>query len=96
MLTYRHSYHFLSSTMMKNNMAEGLRVGSVNVGSMSRRYAEVANMAARRRLDFCCLQETRWRGESSRCIKGDGVIYKCFWKGCKEGTAGVGVLVAAK
>ena len=77
-------------------MAKVLRVGSANVGSMSTRYAEVVNISAKRRLDFCCLQETRWRGQSSRCIKGDGVIYKCFWKGCKKGTAGVGVLVAEK
>ena len=77
-------------------MTKVLRIGSAKVGSMSTRHAEVVNMAARRRLDFCCLQETRWQAESCRCIKGDGVRCKFFWKGCKESTAGLGVLVAEK
>ena len=40
-----------------------LKAGTVNVGMMTERSVEVADMAARRRLDFCCLQETRWRGD---------------------------------
>ena len=61
-------------------MAKVLRVDSANVGSMSTRYAEVVNMAAKWRLNFCYLQETRWHGERNSCIKGDGVIYTFFWK----------------
>jgi hypothetical protein len=38
-----------------------LRMGSVNVDTMSGRAAEVVEMMDRRRLDFCCLQETRWQ-----------------------------------
>ena len=40
-----------------------LRVGSVNVGTMRGREGEVVEMAASRHLDFCCLQETGWKGE---------------------------------
>ena len=36
-----------------------LRIGSANVGTMSGRSVEVAEMAGRRRLDFCCVQEMR-------------------------------------
>src|SRR3989442_10695740 len=36
-----------------------LRVGSWNVGTMSRRDGEVADTAGRRGLGFCCLQEDR-------------------------------------
>ena len=49
-------------------------------------------MVKGRRLDFCCLQETRWKGGSARVLGG----YKFFWKGCSEGVSGVGVLVAEK
>ena len=29
-------------------------------------------MIARRRLDFCCLQETRWKGGSAKIIGSEG------------------------
>lgn len=73
-----------------------LKVGTVNVGTMRGRSGEVAEMAARRRLDFCCVQETRWKGASARTIGYDDGWYKFFWVGCEEGVAGVGVLVAEK
>ena len=67
-----------------------LRVGSVNVGTMRGREGEVVEMAASRHLDFCCLQETGWKGEGTRKLGG----YKFFWMGREEGYHGVGVLVA--
>ena len=69
-----------------------LRVGSVNVGTMRSREGEVSDMLGRRKVDICCLQETRWKGESARTIGG----YKFYWKGCKVGVAGVGIMVASK
>ena len=63
---------------------------------MAKRSSEVVEMVGRRRLDFCCLQETRWRGESARTIEGGGKRYKFFWKGGNEDTAGIGVLVAER
>ena len=59
---------------------------------MSGRDGEVADMAGRC-LDFCCLQETRWRGEGNKWLGAEGKRYKFFWKG-KDGLAGVGVLIA--
>jgi hypothetical protein len=71
-----------------------VRVGTVNVGTMSRRAEEVADVAARRRLDFCCLQETRWKGGSARMLEGrGGARSKFFWSGSEEGVSGVGILV---
>ena len=67
-----------------------LRVGSVNVGTMRGREGEVVEMAASRHLDFCCLQETGWKGEGTRKLGG----YKFFWMGREEGYHGVRVLVA--
>ena len=69
-----------------------LRVGTVNVGTMSKRYRETVDLVKRRELDFCCLQETKWKGGSARNIEG----YKFFWQGCESGLAGVGVLVAER
>ena len=56
-------------------------------------------MAGRRWLDFCCLQETRWKGNSANCVKvlgEEGARYKLFWVGYEDGVAGVGVLVAER
>ena len=63
---------------------------------MSKREGELADMADRRGLDFCCLQETRWRGETNEWFGNEGRRYKFFWKGCKNGSAGVGILVKEK
>jgi len=49
---------------------EKLKIRMVNVGSMAKRSGEVAEMVGRRGLDFCCLQEMRWRGEGVRMIGG--------------------------
>ena len=67
-----------------------LRIGSVNVTSMKRKDGEVLDMAARRGLDFCCLQETGWKSEGARKL-GE---YKFFWMGCSKGIRVVGLLVA--
>jgi len=67
-----------------------LKIGSANVGTMTGRSGEIVKMAERRDLDFCCLQETRWKGGSARVIGS----YKFFWVGCEKGVSGVGVLVA--
>ena len=51
---------------------------------------DLVNMAVEGRLDFCCLQETRWRGEGARRMEA----YKLFWMGSEKGIHGVGMLVA--
>ena len=56
-----------------------LRIGSVNVGTLRGRCGEVVDMVGRRKLDICCLQETRWKGGSSRNMGKDGARYKLFW-----------------
>ena len=69
-----------------------LRIGSMNVPSMKKKDGEVVDMAARRRLNFCCLQETGWKGKGARKF-GE---YKFFWMGCADGIHGVGLLVAER
>src|SRR6267154_2717223 len=50
-----------------------LRVGSLNVGTMSGRDGELADIAGRRGLDFCCFQETRCRGEANKWLGQEGI-----------------------
>ena len=58
-----------------------LRIGSVNVLTMKKKDGEVADMAARRHMDFCCLQETGWKGKGARNL-GE---YKFFgWAARRE------------
>lgn len=66
---------------------------TVNVWLMTKRSGEV-EIVHRRRLDFCCLQEMRQKGEGARKLKGEGMYYKFFRKGYKEGISDVGILVA--
>ena len=58
------------------------------------RSGEVVDALYRRKIDFCCAQETRWKGESARMISAIGRRYTSFWQGCNKGIAGVGVFIA--
>ena len=74
-----------------------IRVGTVNVGTMNKKSHEVAEMLSRRKVDICCLQETRWRGGSARKIQGRDSTYKFFWCGSdSSGFGGVGIMLAEK
>ena len=46
----------------------GVRFGSWNVGSISGRGAEVCEELRKRKVDVCCSQEVRWRGEGARFL----------------------------
>ena len=80
------------------------RIGTMNVGTMRGRSAEVVETADRRRLDIGFLQETRWKGVQCpsqsrtqvRWLKGKDSAYKVFWSGNPDGTNGVGILLAKK
>ena len=45
----------------------GVRFGNWNVGSISGR-TKVCEKLRKRKVDVCCLQEVRWRGEGARFI----------------------------
>jgi hypothetical protein len=73
---------------------KSFRVGTLNVGTMRGKASEVVETLTRRRVDLCCLQETRWRMDGVRRIDGKDSHYKFFWSGNNKGTGGVGVLLA--
>ena len=70
------------------------RVGTLNVNTLRGRVCEVVEKLSRRKVDVCCIQETRYRGGNCRTIKGKDTRYKLYWSGNDKGTAGVGVFVA--
>ena len=45
----------------------------------------------KRKVDVCCLQEVRWRGEGARFFSVKGRRYKLWWCG-NDKIGGVGVL----
>ena len=73
---------------------KSFRVGTLNVGTMKGKASEVVEAVLRRRVDLCCLLETRWKMEGVKQIVGKDSHYKLFWSGNDYGTGGVGVLLA--
>ena len=71
-----------------------VRISSWNVGTMRGKSNEVVETLARRKVDICCAQETRWKGGSARTIQGKDSKYKFYWSGDESGYGGVGFLLA--
>ncbi|ESO05327.1 hypothetical protein HELRODRAFT_171698 [Helobdella robusta] len=67
------------------------RLGTLNVGSLTGRSMEIAEMLEHRRIDICCLQETRWKSNGVCHINSDKEKYKLFWNGQK--TAKMAILI---
>src|SRR4029079_18832340 len=67
-----------------------VQFATVNVGSLSGKSMEVAELLRERNVKIECVQETRWRRSSAREI-GEG--YKLFYAGESSGRNGVGVIV---
>ena len=48
--------------------SQDVRTATWNVSSMVSRSGEVVDALHRRKIDLCCAQETRWRGEVRGCL----------------------------
>ena len=70
------------------------RVGTLNVNALRGRVCEVVETLSRRKVDICCIQETRYCGGSCRTFKGKDTRCKLYWSENPKGTADVGVFVA--
>ncbi|KAK3539591.1 hypothetical protein QTP70_010258 [Hemibagrus guttatus] len=68
----------------------GLRIGTLNVGTMTGKGRELADMMERRKVDILCVQETRWKGSKTRSI---GAGFKLFYYGVDSKRNGVGVVL---
>ena len=82
--------HYLHYDGLKPDTRFGVRVGSLNVGSMRGKGVEICEELRKRRVDVCCVQEVRWRGEGARMMGVEGRKYKLWWKGNRDGVGGGG------
>jgi hypothetical protein len=64
---------------------------SINIGTLTGRSRELADLLRRRRVDVACIQETKWKGSKARDI-GDG--YKLLYYGTRSDRNGVAIAVA--
>ncbi|ESN97391.1 hypothetical protein HELRODRAFT_178182 [Helobdella robusta] len=78
---------------IQNGSSMVLRLGTLNVGSLTGRSMEIAEMLERRRIDICCLQETRWKTNGVCHVNSDKEKYKLFWNDQKTAKNGVGIFV---
>ena len=67
-----------------------IRVGTLNIGTMTGRGRELADMMERRNVDILCLQETKWKGSKVRNI-GSGC--KIFYNGADGRKNGIGIVL---
>ena len=67
-----------------------VKVGTLNVGTMTGKGRELADMMVKRKVDILCVQETGWKGSKARNI-GDGC--KIFYHGEEGRRNGVGVIL---
>ena len=70
------------------------RVGTLNVNTLKGRVCEVVETLSRRKVDLCCVQETRYRGGHCRIITGKDsgtncsgletarvlLVLECLWR----------------
>jgi exonuclease III len=67
-----------------------MRMISWNIGTMTGRGRELADVLKRRRVNVACLQETKWKGSKAREI-GEG--YKFYYCGSDGKRNGVGIVL---
>ena len=62
-----------------------MKLGTLNVGTMTGKGREVADHIERRSVDVLCVQETWWKGEKARCIGGGYKLWYCVSENKKNG-----------
>ena len=67
-----------------------IKVGTLNIGTVTGRGRELADMMERRNVNILCLQETMWKGSKARNIKGG---CKLFYNGADGRKNGIGIVV---
>ena len=73
-----------------------MKVCTVNVGTLVGRSRELVEMAAQRKNDICCIQETRYRNSGCKTFGANDQKYKFWYSGQGDGLGGVGVMARAE
>ncbi|XP_073698816.1 uncharacterized protein [Garra rufa] len=71
-----------------------LRLGTINIGTMTGRSRELADSLKARCVDIACIQETKWKGTKARNI-GEGYKFICNGK-LQWPQNGVGIVVSER
>ena len=67
-------------------------MGTLNVGSMTRRGRELADMMERRKVGVLRVQETRWKGNKATELGGDCKLF--YSRADERGRKGVGIVLS--
>ena len=65
-----------------------LIIATLNVGSMTGRSGEIAQLMRKKSLQVLCVQETKWKGSKAREI---GAGYKLYYHGKDSKRNGIGI-----
>ena len=57
-----------------------VKVGTLNVGTMTGKGRELAAMMVKRKVDILCVQETRWKGRKARNIGDRNILPWRRWE----------------
>ncbi|XP_047989345.1 craniofacial development protein 2-like [Leguminivora glycinivorella] len=67
-----------------------LRLATWNLGSLTGRSQELSKILQKRRINICCLQETKWKGSKSKDIGND---YQVIYHGTDNKRNGVAIVL---
>ncbi|KAK6742165.1 hypothetical protein RB195_009808 [Necator americanus] len=82
-------YRLEPNKLVRHHQQHPERLATLNVGTLTGRSRELAGSLRKRRVDICCVQETRWKGSKSREL---GDSYKVIYHGTSNRN-GVGIIL---
>ncbi|KAL5137687.1 Craniofacial development protein 2 [Glycine soja] len=68
-----------------------IRFGTWNIGTLTGKSMEIVDVMVRRKINFMCLQETKWTGEKAKEL--DNLGFKLWYTGKIRSKNGVGIIV---
>lgn len=95
MLSNGQRQNGLDTVRSKRARQTTLRVATLNIGTLTGKDREIADMMQRRNIDILCLQETRWKGgKSGGKATNLGEGYKLYYSGGLKPQNGVGICLS--
>lgn len=77
----------------KNKAFTKIKIGTLNIISLTKRVEECTDVLKSRNLDILGLSETKWKGKGYKELR-DG--YHLYWSGGLTGKNGVGIILSNK
>lgn len=86
-------------TSMSSVLSSKLRMLTWNIGSLTGKSKEIADVMRRRNIEIACLQETKWQNTNvnkCRYLESDNDEYKLYYYGKTSQRNGVGIVLHKK